>query len=142
MSTPHRPLWQHPQIVSTLLLVFIAGGATGALAFRILRDRHRVSAASLVAKEVTKESNREAVLQRFRSELNLTSDQASKIGVVLEDFSQYYESLQEQQTDLRATGKNRIVAILNQEQRDKFEKMMAELAPQLTSPAPQPSTAK
>ena len=47
--------------------------------------------------------------------------------VVLEDYSHYYESIQEQQSDLqrqqadlRATGKTRIVEILNPQQRDKF----------------------
>jgi len=107
-------------------LVFLAGGATGALTFRLLRDRlHHVAAAQ-------KEPTKEAVVQRFKSELNLTPDQTTQISVVLEDFSHYYESLQEQQTDLRATGKNRIVAILTPEQREKFERMMSELAPQLT----------
>jgi hypothetical protein len=134
MTTAHRPLWQHPQIVSTLLLVFVAGGATGALAFRLLKERNRVSAASLVP--APKEPSREAVLQRFKSELDLSPDQTAKIAIVLEDFSHYYESLQEQQTDLRATGKNRIVEILNPQQRERFEKMMNQLAPQLTPQTP------
>ena len=138
MTTPHRPLWQHPQIISTLLLVFVAGGATGALAFRLLRE-HRIAAAASVPPPPPREPSREAVLQKFKTELDLSPDQTAKIGIVLEDFSHYYESLLEQQTDLRATGKNRIVEILNPEQRDKFEKMMAQLAPQLT---PQAAPAK
>jgi len=127
MTSAHRPLWQHPQIISTLLLVFIAGGATGALVFRLLRVHQLASAAPVAAKE----PSRDVVLQRFKTELDLTPDQTAKIAVVLEDFSHYYESLQEQQTDLRATGKNRIVEILNQQQRERFEKMMNQLAPQL-----------
>jgi hypothetical protein len=133
MTTPQRPLWQHPQIISTLLLVFVAGGATGALALRLLRE-HRIASAASIA-PIPKEPSREAVLQKFKTELDLSPDQTAKIGVVLEDFSHYYESLQEQQTDLRATGKNRIVEILNPQQRDRFEKMMAQLAPQLTPQA-------
>lgn len=137
-TTQHRPLWQHPQIVMTLLLVFLAGGATGALGLRLVRIWERRVAAASVPKD-PKETSKDAVLQRFRSELDLSPDQAAKIGIVLDDFSHYYESLEEQQTDLRATGRNRIVEILNPEQRDKFEKMMAQLAPQLT---PQPPLAK
>jgi hypothetical protein len=137
MTTPHRPLWQHPQIISTLLLVFVAGGATGALTFRLLREHRIASAAAPIP--VAKEPSRDAVLQKFKSELDLSPDQTAKIAVVLEDFSHYYESLQEQQTDLRATGKNRIVEILNPQQRDRFEKMMTQLAPQLT---PQATPAK
>jgi Spy/CpxP family protein refolding chaperone len=131
LSTPHRPLWQHPQIISTLFLVFLAGGATGALTFRLLRERVHPHVAA-APKDLPKEPTKEAVVQRFKSELNLTPDQTTQISVVLEDFSHYYESLQEQQTDIRATGRNRIVAILTPEQREKFERMMNEIAPQLT----------
>jgi hypothetical protein len=127
MSTERR-IWQHPQIIITLLLVFVAGAMTGAL---VHSQMHRVSAAS-------REPSREALVQRFKSQLGLTPEQTAKISTVLEDFSHYYESIQEQQTDLqrqqsdlRATGKGRIVEILNPEQRAKFEKMMGELAPQL-----------
>src|SRR5438477_10102420 len=111
-----RRLWEHPQIILTLAMVFVAGGAAGALSMKYgLHGRlHPVSAAS-------RQPSREAVVQRFKSELDLTPEQASRIGVVLEDFSHYYESLQEQQADLRATGKGRIVEILNAGQRQKFE---------------------
>src|ERR1700722_7108455 len=108
MTTAHRPLWQHPQIISTLLLVFMAGGATGALAFRLLRGMAPPRVSPPPPGSVTKEPSRDAVLQRFKTELDLSADQTAKIAIVLEDFSHYYESLQEQQTDLRATGKNRI----------------------------------
>ena len=60
------------------------------------------------------------------------SAQTEKLALVLDDYRQYYQSLQEQLDDLRATGKTRIMQILNPEQRDKFEKMMTDLAPQLT----------
>ena len=56
--------------------------------------------------------------------------------MVLDDWGQYYQSLQEQFEDLRSTGKNRILEILNPDQRDRFEKMMKDLAPQLAQPAP------
>jgi hypothetical protein len=129
MDAPFK-ITQCPQIMLTLAMVFVAGGAAGALSMKYgLHERlHPVAAASKPPKPPTNE----AVVQRFKSELDLTPDQASRIGVVLEDFSHYYESLQEQQADLRATGKGRIVEILNPDQRQKFEKMMAELAPQLT----------
>ena len=72
------------------------------------------------------------VLQRFRKELNLTDEQAKKLADVLEDYSHYYHAVQEQIEemrlrdqidDLRSTGKNRILEILNPEHHQKFEKM-------------------
>jgi len=75
------------------------------------------------------------VLQRFKAELDLSGDQSEKLGMVLDDYRQYYQSLQDQLDDLRSTGKTRILAILNPQQRDRFEKMMNDLAPQLEPPA-------
>ena len=121
-----RAPWQHPKVITTLLLVFLAGGATGAVAMRFrLYDRLRPVAAA------TKEASRDAVLQNFKTKLNLSAEQAQKVAVILEDYRHYYESLEDQLDDLRATGKKRIVQVLDPEQQEKFEKMMAELAPQL-----------
>jgi hypothetical protein len=122
-----RAPWQNPRILSTLLLVFLFGAASGALSMRsgLHEKLHRtVSAAS-------REPSRDAVLQKFRSELDLSGDQSQKIALVLDDYRLYYQSLQDQFDDLRSTGRTRILQILNPEQRDKFEKMMNELAPQL-----------
>lgn len=134
-SASARSPWRNPRIVSTLLLVFIAGGATGALFMRLgLSSKlSRVSAATKSATKEVKDANREAVLQNFKTKLDLSSDQVQQISVVLEDYRHYYESLEDQLEDLRATGKNRIVQILNPDQRDKFEKMMNDLAPQFQS---------
>jgi Spy/CpxP family protein refolding chaperone len=76
-------------------------------------------------------SPRDAVVQRFRTELNLTPDQTQQIGAVLDDYRHYYQSLSDQLEDVRSTGKNHILQILDPAQREKFEKMMNDLYPQL-----------
>ena len=121
----------NPRIASTLLLVFLAGAAVGMLGMRYgLHDRlHRVAAAA----SPPRETSREAVLQNFKTKLDLSAEQTGQIAVVLQDYSHYYESLQDQLDDLRSTGLNRIQQILQPGQREKFEKMRTELAPQLTS---------
>jgi hypothetical protein len=124
VAAPRAP-WQNPRILSTLFLVFLAGATAGALTMSLgLHERLHRAAPPV--------NSREAVLQRFRAELDLSGAQTEKLGVVLDDYSQYYQSLQDQLDDLRATGKTRILQILNSDQRAKFEKMMADLAPQLT----------
>src|ERR1700691_2813418 len=121
-----RAPWRNPRIFSVLLLVFLAGGASGALWMQL--DLHkRLHPASLASRE----TNRDFGLQRFQSELGLSTAQSEKIALVLEDYSQYYQSLQDQLDDLRSTGKTRILQILDPHQRDKFEKLMNDLAPQL-----------
>jgi trans-aconitate methyltransferase len=92
-----------------------------------LHDRlHRVAAAA-----PSRESSHDAMLQDFKTKLDLSSEQTDQIAVVLQDYSHYYESLQDQLDDLRSTGLSRILQILQPGQREKFQKMRAELVPQL-----------
>lgn len=125
----NSPSLGNPRIASTLLLVFLAGAAVGMLGMQYgLHDRlHRVAAAP------PRDTNKEAVLQDFKTKLDLSAEQTDQIAVVLQDYSHYYESLQDQLDDLRSTGLSRIVQILQPGQREKFEKMRTELAPQLNS---------
>jgi Spy/CpxP family protein refolding chaperone len=122
-----RATWQNPRIFSTLLLVFLAGAAAGAVSMKFgLHDLlHHPSAPA----------SKEAVLQKFRTDLNLTPAQADRISLVLDDYRHYYQSVQDQLDDIRATGKMRILQELDPSQRDKFQKMMGEIPPQL---APKP----
>jgi len=122
-----RPTWQNPRIVFTLLLVFLAGGATGAVSmkFGLHQVLHRSGAPT----------SREGVLQKFKTDLNLTPAQAEKISLILDDYQHYYRSVQDQEDDIRATGKMRILQELDPAQREKFQKLMGEIPPQL---APQP----
>ena len=125
----NSPSIGNPRIASTLLLVFFAGAAVGMLGMRYgLHDRlHHVAAAS------PRDTSHEALLQNFKTQLDLSSEQTDQIAVVLQDYSHYYESLQDQLDDLRSTGLSRILQILQPGQREKFEKIRSELAPQLTS---------
>jgi hypothetical protein len=74
-----------------------------------------------------KEGGRDISLQRFKTELNLDSEQTKQIERVLDDFVMYYQSLQDQMDDVRATGKNRILHILHDDQKQKFDKMLTDL---------------
>ena len=136
MVAAARAPWQNPRILSTLTLVFLAGAASGALWMQLgLHDKlHRTSVSAAVSAAA---SPRDAVLQKFRTELGLSTAQTEKIGKVLEDYTQYYQSLQDQLDDVRATGKTQILEVLDPAQRGKFEEMMNELAPQLQG-APKP----
>jgi Spy/CpxP family protein refolding chaperone len=122
-----RATWQNPRIFSTLLLVFLAGAAAGAVSMKFgLHDLLHHSATP---------ASKEAVLQKFRTDLNLTPAQADRISLVLDDYRHYYQSVQDQLDDIRATGKMRILQELDPSQRDKFQKLMGEIPPQL---APKP----
>jgi Spy/CpxP family protein refolding chaperone len=81
--------------------------------------------------QITHGSGHDVMLQDFRTKLDLSPEQTDQIAVVLQDYSHYYESLQDQLDDLRSTGLSRILQILQPGQREKFQKMRAELVPQL-----------
>ena len=128
MTHPAPKSWHNLRVVSTLVLVFLAGASAGALMMEFIfheQLRPRVIG--------SREPSREVVLRSFKTNLGLTPEQADEISMVLEDYRQYYESLQEQLDDLRSSGESRILRVLDPAQRDQFEKMMTDLAPQLYS---------
>ncbi len=116
----------NPRIILTLAGVFLAGIGTGMIGMRYgLHDQLHHAVAS-------EAPSQDAVLERFRTELNLTQDQTTKLAAVLSDYQHYYQAVQEQIEemrlrdqidDLRATGKSKILEILNDDQKAKFEKM-------------------
>ena len=66
-------------------------------------------------------------MERFRKELDLSESQTTEVAEVLDDFVKYYQTLQAQMDDVRANGKDRIISILNPNQREKFTRMMSEV---------------
>lgn len=120
---------KNPKVISTLVLVFLAGIAVGALGMQIgLHEKlHRtVSAAS-------KPNDNDALVQRFKTQLHLTDPQTKQIADVLAEYRPYYRALQDQYDDLRSTGRSRIMEVLTEEQRTQFEKMSGDLQPGLQS---------
>lgn len=117
----NKALWRNPRILSTLLFVFLAGAMAGAVVMRVgyHPERHHVA-------PYWNEGGKEISIQRFRRELNLNPAQSAELETVLDDFMTYYQSVEAQLNDVRATGKRRILRILNDDQRQKFERMLVE----------------
>ena len=116
-----RAPWQSPSVLLTLLCVFLAGAATGAVTmwFGFPPERHKPGLA-------WNEAGREITLHKFKKELDLTPTQTEEFERILDDFMTYYQVAQAQMEDVRATGKSRILRILREDQRLKFEKMMGD----------------
>ena len=130
---PQGPASKNLKVIGTLVVVFLAGSAVGALTMQLgLHDRmHRTVSAASAPTPVHKAATNDALVQRFKTELNLSGDQTEKIAMVLDDYRQYYQSLEDQLDDVRSTGKTRIMQILDEQQRAKFEKIMGNLQPAL-----------
>ena len=94
-----------------ILLVFLAGAATGAVGMRttLHRDARHLPAWADGGKAI--------VMDKWKRELDLTDDQVPKIETILDDFARYYDNF-------LGEGHERIVQVLNPEQRRRFEKMV------------------
>lgn len=115
--------WRNPRALSIILLVFLSGGIAGALGMRfgLHQMLHRSG-------PYWKEGGKDISLQKFKKELNLTPQQEHEMESILDDFMMYYQTLQAQMEEVRATGKNRVLRILNEEQKQKFERMLNEMS--------------
>ncbi len=122
MTSSCKASWQNPRILLTLLLVFLCGAAVGMLGMAL--GAHHWMHQSQVS---WKEGGKEVSLERFKKELDLSPSQAEQLETILDDFFMYYHTLQAQLDDVRSSGKSRILRILNEEQKRKFNRMMSEL---------------
>jgi len=125
--------WQNPRVLGLLLLIFLVGAAAGAVVMK-LADRAMVAQAMTevahsreTAKSADLARNRDLTLQHFKTELNLTPKQTEQVQLILDDFLKYMQTLQDQMDDTRALGKQRILRVLTDEQKLKFEKVMSDL---------------
>jgi len=84
-----RAPWQTPSILFTLLCVFLAGAATGAVTMRFgfPPERHKPGLA-------WNEAGREITLQKFKKELDLSPHQTEEMERILDDFMTYYQYAQ------------------------------------------------
>lgn len=123
---------KNPRIMITLAGVFLAGVGTGMVGMRYGLHGFLHPEAPQTQQTTPKPPDQQAQLERFRTELNLSPEQTQKLAAILTDYQHYYQSVQEQIEqmrlrdqidDLRATGKSRIIEILDEDQRAKFEKM-------------------
>ena len=124
MMQENRAAWQNPRILTTLLLVFLAGSVAGALSMRL--GLHRMMHGPERSWEA---GGKKVTLERLKKELELTPEQTEKIDRALDDYAMYYQTLSEQLDEVRATGKSRILGFLNEQQKQKFGKLTGEPLP-------------
>jgi hypothetical protein len=97
--------------ILSLLLVFLCGGALGAVVMSYWGHQglhgSRPSADGIYMS-----------IREWKQELDLTDEQTRVLTSILDDYSRYY-------SNLTADGNSRIMQILNSDQKHKYELMMA-----------------
>ena len=121
MQSGSRISWSNPKVLIILLLVFACGSLSGAIVYRFAHA-HIVRAQP----DPISWGQKAAFLAKAQKDLNLTQEQTLQMSRVLDDYKMYYQNLQEQLEEVRATGKGRILQILDEQQRQKFEKLLAD----------------
>jgi uncharacterized membrane-anchored protein YhcB (DUF1043 family) len=106
--------WQKPAAAAMLplLLVFLCGVTVGALAMSLglHRTLHRQPSAWT-------ENGKPIALARWKQELDLNDNQTKELETILDDFSKYYDNV-------LADGNTRILQILDEKQKVRFERML------------------
>jgi hypothetical protein len=122
MLSDARPTWSNPRILSILALVFLAGVFTGGTAMKYGLHKTMHPGSTGFGK-----ANKEELLNRCKRELNLTDDQTRQITEIVDNTASYYQTLQDQLSDVKTDSLSRIRAILNDEQKQKFERLVNEV---------------
>jgi hypothetical protein len=123
MTSAQAPGWQNPKILVLLFVVFLCGASAGMLA--MAAGAHRWMHPQ--TRPAWRDSGKEVSLQRLRKELDLTPAQTEQLETILDDFFTYYHTLQSQLDDVRSSGRQRILRILDDNQKKKFEKLAGEM---------------
>ena len=117
MLPDSRSAWHDPRVLFLLLMVFLAGALSGALTMRFGLHQRLHHGTSLWR------ADPQLSYVKLKNDLNLTPDQAEKLRDILDDMVKYREDMEAEVESFRATGKHRILDMLNPEQRKRFEKL-------------------
>jgi hypothetical protein len=122
MTSGQRLCFTSPRVLLTVSLIFLAGALTGGLAMRY--GLHSLLHAQ---DPFWQEGGKQVSLQQLTSQLDLTPTQQAEMETVLDDFVMYVQMLQAQMDDVRASGKARVMRVLDERQKKKFEQMLSRL---------------
>ncbi|MBV9157749.1 MAG: hypothetical protein JO097_15905 [Acidobacteriaceae bacterium] len=120
-TTPHNDAkWSNPKVLAILAVVFLCGAAFGSAVTRGYLHA-RMSAAP--HDQLAIEAARKVGLERLKAQLNLTPQQEETVTKVLDDYGKYYQNIEDDREDVAAHGKQRILDVLNDEQKKRFNEI-------------------
>jgi Spy/CpxP family protein refolding chaperone len=115
------------KIIGLLVLIFLLGTAVGALGYRVLLNKGYVAG----VRSGTAPRHRDEAITRFTHELDLNPNQAQQLNSILEQseekFRDLNRSVKPQADAIRLESRNKIRAILTNEQKPKFEEMLRKM---------------
>ena len=125
-----NPVLKGERVRATLfvMLVFVCGALAGALSVN-LWDRAHVSADSPSPSVVTRDmpsTTRKRAVKWFTEELALGPEQSDQLARILEETRASYKQHEQEIDEIRHEAHNRIRHILNDQQLEKFNALLAQ----------------
>jgi hypothetical protein len=111
--------WSNPKVLAIVSVIFLCGAAFGSAVTRQYLHSKLFPQPEPQPIEIA----RHVGLTRLKAELNLTSDQEKIVTKELDDYAKYYQNIEEQREDVAEHGKQRILDVLNDQQKERFNKI-------------------
>ncbi len=111
--------WSNPRVLLTFSLIFLCGALVGAIGITLTTDPSGYSPAAS-----PQEMSRNLTLGNLSRDLDLSEAQRERLSKVLDDYFQYYYALQDQLDEVKASGQEKMLEILDEQQRAKFREMV------------------
>jgi hypothetical protein len=111
--------WSNPKVLASLCVIFLCGAALGAA---ITSSFLHARMASHPPPSIN--AAQRAGVQRLKTELNLSAEQESTVMKVLDDYGKYYQNIEDEREDVAEHGKQRILSVLNEQQRKRFLELL------------------
>jgi hypothetical protein len=108
--------WSNPKVLAIVTVIFLCGAAFGSAVTRQYLHSKLFPPRQQQAIEVA----RRVGLSRLKAELNLSPDQEKIVTKELDDYAKYYQNIEEQREDVAELGKQRILDVLNDQQKKRF----------------------
>jgi hypothetical protein len=112
--------WSNPKVLAILGVVFLCGTAFGAAAMR--EYLHRWMPPQNTHEFVYQ--GKRIGLDQLKSELRLRPEQGLRVELMLDDFAKYYQNIEDQRSAVAAMGKEKILEVLDDDQKQRFKRML------------------
>jgi hypothetical protein len=111
--------WSNPKVLTVLGVIFLCGAAVGsAITSGLLHTRMSPD------RQATMERARRVGVQNLKAELGLTAEQEQTVMKVLDDYGKYYQNIEDEREDVAEHGKQRILSVLNDQQKKRFLELL------------------
>lgn len=118
--------WSNPKVLTILAVIFVCGVALGsAVTSGFLHARmSRHALLSGVDRRTSMESAQRLGVQHLKTALNLTPEQNDTVMKVLDDYGKYYQNIEDEREDVAEHGKQRILSVLDAQQKKRFLELL------------------